>query len=118
MTEDILILEKRLSIGNKWSEIIKEMPGRTENNVKNRFNMMYKNIKDEFIKNRNHQSVFAMQETCVQDASQVEDQLDEEKLIRQLIEKKKREREERRNQLAPGQAGPSQGGGTPYGETM
>jgi hypothetical protein len=60
LTEDILILEKRLSIGNKWSEIIKEMPGRTENNVKNRFNMMYKNIKDEFIKNRNHQSVFAM----------------------------------------------------------
>jgi hypothetical protein len=97
LTEDILILEKRLSIGNKWSEIIKEMPGRTENNVKNRFNMMYKNIKDEFIKNRNHQSVFAMQETCVQDASQVEDQLDEEKLIRQLIEKKKREREEKKN---------------------
>jgi myb proto-oncogene protein len=54
LTEDIMILEKRLSIGNKWSEIIKEMPGRTENNVKNRFNMMYKNIKDEFIKNRNH----------------------------------------------------------------
>lgn len=97
LTEDVLILEKRLSIGNKWSEIIKEMPGRTENNVKNRFNMMYKNIKDEFIKNRNHQSVFAMQETCVQDASQVEDQLDEEKLIRQLIEKKKREREEKKN---------------------
>jgi len=54
LAEDILILEKRLSIGNKWSEIIKEMPGRTENNVKNRFNMMYKNIKDEFIKNRTH----------------------------------------------------------------
>lgn len=30
------------------------MPGRTENNVKNRFNMMFKNIKDEFIKNRTH----------------------------------------------------------------
>ena len=28
------------------------MPGRTENNVKNRFNMMFKNIKDEYIKNR------------------------------------------------------------------
>jgi hypothetical protein len=35
-----------LKIGNKWSEIIKEMPGRTENNVKNRFNMMYKTVKD------------------------------------------------------------------------
>jgi len=30
------------------------MPGRTENNVKNRFNMMFKNIKDEFIKNKTH----------------------------------------------------------------
>ena len=65
--EDILILEKRLSIGNKWSEIgeqrslrkcLRNMPGRTENNVKNRFNMMYKNIKDEFIKNRNHDGGF------------------------------------------------------------
>ena len=39
--EDLIILEKRLNIGNKWSEIIKDMEGRTENNVKNRFNMMY-----------------------------------------------------------------------------
>ncbi len=54
LDEDILILEKRMSIGNKWSEIIKLMPGRTENNVKNRFNMMFKTIKDEFIKNRTH----------------------------------------------------------------
>ena len=44
--EDLIILEKRLNIGNKWSEIIKDMEGRTENNVKNRFNMMYKTIKD------------------------------------------------------------------------
>lgn len=64
LAEDVLILEKRLSIGNKWSEIIKEMPGRTENNVKNRFNMMFKNIKDEYIKNRTHQSVFVMKEKC------------------------------------------------------
>ena len=44
--EDLIILEKRLNIGNKWSEIIKDMQGRTENNVKNRFNMMYKTKKD------------------------------------------------------------------------
>ena len=80
MHEDILILEKRLSIGNKWSEIIKEMPGRTENNVKNRFNMMYKNIKDEFIKNRNHDSVFVMKDKVGQEKA--DDQLDEEKLLR------------------------------------
>lgn len=44
--EDLIILVKRLNIGNKWSEIIKDMEGSTENNVKNRFNMMYKTMKD------------------------------------------------------------------------
>lgn len=77
------------------------MPGRTENNVKNRFNMMYKNIKDHFIKNRNHQSVFVMQEKVDQDAQVVEDHIDEEKLIMQLIEKKKKELEERKNTPVP-----------------
>ena len=72
------------------------MPGRTENNVKNRFNMMFKNIKDEFIKNRNHQSVFVMNEKCGQDSGKAEDQIDEEKLIKQLIEKKKRQLTEKK----------------------
>jgi myb proto-oncogene protein len=44
--EDILLLETRLSLGNKWSEIRKRLPGRTENNVKNRFNMMFKMVKE------------------------------------------------------------------------
>lgn len=81
MEEDIQILEKRLMIGNKWSEIIKEMPGRTENNVKNRFNMMFKTIKDEFIKHRNHKSVFVMGEQGRMDTTQIEEQIDEEMLI-------------------------------------
>ena len=67
LEEDILILERRLSIGNKWSEIIKEMPGRTENNVKNRFNMMFKNVKDNYIRNKTHDSVFVMREKCEAD---------------------------------------------------
>ena len=58
--------------------------------------MMYKNIKDEFIKNRNHQSVFVMQQKCDQDANQIEESIDEEKLIKQLIQKKMREREEKK----------------------
>ena len=33
------------------------MPGRTENNVKNRFNMMYKSIKDDIVKNKIHNSI-------------------------------------------------------------
>lgn len=52
--EDILLLETRLSLGNKWSEIRKRLPGRTENNVKNRFNMMFKLVKEEYIKNNRH----------------------------------------------------------------
>ncbi len=52
--EDILLLETRLSLGNKWSEIRKRLPGRTENNVKNRFNMMFKMVKEEYIKNHRH----------------------------------------------------------------
>lgn len=68
-------MERRLSIGNKWSEIIKEMPGRTENNVKNRFNMMFKNVKDNYIRNKTHDSVFVMREKCEADLD-YEDQFD------------------------------------------
>lgn len=89
LEEDIHILEQRLSIGNKWSEIIKGMPGRTENNVKNRFNMMFKNIKDQFIKFRNHESVLDMAKKLKDNPDVFEDQLDEEQLITELIAKKK-----------------------------
>lgn len=41
------ILQLRKQIGNRWSEIVKHLPGRTENSVKNRFNCMFKKIKDE-----------------------------------------------------------------------
>ena len=52
LEEDIYLLQRRLEIGNKWAEIIKQMPGRTENNVKNRFNYLFKQIKDEIQKNK------------------------------------------------------------------
>ena len=38
-----------MRIGNKWSEIVKDLPGRTENSVKNRFNCMFKKIREEKI---------------------------------------------------------------------
>lgn len=44
--EDCKILESRKEIGNKWSEIVKLLPGRTENSVKNRFNCIFKKLKD------------------------------------------------------------------------
>jgi len=51
------------------------MPGRTENNVKNRFNMMFKNVKDDFIRRKTHDSVFVMREKCELDLD-YEEQLD------------------------------------------
>jgi hypothetical protein len=72
------------------------MPGRTENNVKNRFNMMFKSIKDSFIKNRNHQSVYIMENNK---DGLTENQIDEEKLINQLIEKKQKEIAEKQSSL-------------------
>ena len=56
--------------------------------------MMFKNIKDEFIKNRNHQSVFVMQESVLNNPN--EDHINEEKLIMDLIQKKKRELNQRK----------------------
>ena len=53
------------------------MPGRTENNVKNRFNMMFKNVKDKYIRNKTHDSVFVMGEKCKIDMD-FEDQFDQE----------------------------------------
>lgn len=51
---------------------------------------MFKNIKDQYIKNVNYSSVFA---------TEGENQLDEEQLIKQLIEKKQVELQERRSQI-------------------
>jgi len=40
--EDRVILQKRAELGNRWSEIARSLPGRTENGVKNRFNSTLK----------------------------------------------------------------------------
>ena len=45
--EDYTLLTKQKIIGNKWSEIVKYLPGRTENMVKNRFNTLAKQKREE-----------------------------------------------------------------------
>lgn len=45
--EDLTLLTKQQIIGNKWSDIVKYLPGRTENMVKNRFNTLAKQKREE-----------------------------------------------------------------------
>lgn len=45
--EDLLLLTKQQSIGNQWALIAKDILGRTENQVKNRFNSLIKKIREE-----------------------------------------------------------------------
>ena len=45
--EELFLLEKQNIMGNKWAEIAKEITGRTENQVKNKFNSLLKKIREE-----------------------------------------------------------------------
>ena len=40
-------MERQQAIGNQWALIAKDIPGRTENQVKNRFNSPIKKIREE-----------------------------------------------------------------------
>ena len=41
-TEDKLIIQLHEKYGNKWADIAKHLPGRTDNSIKNRFNSTIK----------------------------------------------------------------------------
>lgn len=45
--EDLTLLTQQKFIGNKWSDIVNYLPGRTENMIKNRFNTLAKQKREE-----------------------------------------------------------------------
>lgn len=48
LQEDILILEHQAQVGNKWAIIARNLPGRTENATKNRWNSLSKKAEQKF----------------------------------------------------------------------
>ena len=89
-------MEKRIEIGNKWAEIIKSMEGRTENNIKNRFNMLLKNMKDEALRKLNYSNIKEAKKRGVKP-----EDLDENILIEELIRRKKAALSKQQKHLTP-----------------
>ncbi len=77
------MLESQLDCGNKWSEIAKRLKGRSENSVKNRYNMLYKKYKDE-------NKVVHLDDVMGALETVTDGKKDDKEWIKKLIEEKKK----------------------------
>lgn len=72
------------------------MEGRTENNIKNRFNMLLKNMKDEALRKLNYSNIKEAKKRGVKP-----EDLDENVLIEELIRRKKAALSKQQKHLTP-----------------
>jgi hypothetical protein len=86
-----MLLEKQQIMGNKWAEISKEIPGRTENQVKNRFNSLLKKLREEKTFQTNQKESIDHAIRSIKTTTHVKDESNDVNWVQELILMKKRE---------------------------
>ena len=83
-SEDIYILKQQREIGNKWSLIAKALPGRTENQIKNRFKSLLKQVAVGFSRESDPvlQFILDKEDICVPRPAKIQNGLMEGRTMR------------------------------------